>query len=69
MPDTDEEEDKCPICLSEINNPAQPENCKVSQQISDKNKTVINRTAPFLPGTSAKVGDRKDHMPSLQCWI
>jgi len=28
MPDTDEEEDKCPICLSEINNPAQPENCK-----------------------------------------
>ena len=66
MPDTDEEEDKCPICLSEINNPAQPENCKVSQHISEKNKTVINRKAYFLLGTSAKMGDRKDHVPSLQ---
>jgi len=35
MTETDEEEDKCPICLSEISNPAQPENCKVSQIISN----------------------------------
>jgi hypothetical protein len=66
MPDTDEEEDKCPICLSEINNPAQPENCKVSQFFSEKIK-LINRKASFLLGTSAKMGDRKDHVPSLQC--
>ena len=65
MPDTDDEEDKCPICLSEIVNPSQPENCKV-KSLKKFHQPILLFKAHLLFGALEKMGHGKDHLPLVQ---